>query len=76
MEVFFCILQIDKSANMFVHDHENKVKNPNDCETKHKSDNSSNNFAFHKSCDSSANPRCEWNDCKDNTYNISQPKVI
>ncbi len=69
------LLDVQKSEDMFLSDHEYKIQDPNEPTTKD-SDDSSYDFSFLESCNNAQNPSSEWDDCKDQAYNPVQTKVI
>ena len=69
-------LNIQKSQNALVYNHKNDVADPNNVESEENSDDCSNNLTILNSCDDSANPRSDWDDCKNKTYDPRQSKVI
>lgn len=69
-------LNVQKSQNALVDNHENDIADPNDVESEENSDDCSNNFSILNSCDDSANPRSWWDNCKNKTYDPRQSKVI
>lgn len=68
-------LNVQKSPNVFLYNHENKVNKPYKPSTED-TDDSCYNFAFLESCNNSANPCCEWDDCKNEAHYIAQTKII
>lgn len=73
---FWSFLILEKSEDFFVKNHEDKVKNPNNVETKDNSYQKCNNVAFLKTSDSAANPRCHRDNCKNYADKVSKTKVI
>lgn len=61
---------------MFTCNHQDEVDNPKDKSKTNQTKNSGKNFTFHKSCNCSANPRSEGNDCQNDAYNVTKSKVI
>ncbi len=74
---FFDFKQLDvqNSENVFLSNHKHKVQNP-DNPSAENSDNCSNDFSFLESCNNTQKPSCEWDDCKNQAYNVTQTKVI
>lgn len=57
-------------------DHEDEVKHPNDVPTEDKSDETCNDCAIFETGDETQNPRCDRNDCKDQTNDPTKTKII
>lgn len=74
-KVLFLILDVQKSKNVFVNDHENQVNDPNEA-AEENTKKSCNNLSFLESCNSATKPSGERNDCKNQAYNPVKTKVI
>ena len=61
---------------MLANDHEDDVANPNDVESEDKTDQTSNDFAFAKSGDSTADPAGYGDDCENQANDPAKTKVI
>lgn len=76
-EVFSCLtLAVQQSPNVLLCDHHNKVNNPNDKTQTKQTNDESYDFSFHKSSDHSADPSCNWDNCKNKAYDVAQTKII
>lgn len=67
---------VEKTANLMLHDHKDEVEHPNDAPAKQQAKNERHDFAFLKSGDCAANPRSERNDRENEAHDPAKTKII